>query len=277
MASLALHDNRDNDTMTIGAFFTGYKFRAALITILIHAAILVFLWFYYIYTPIPPFPVPVDTPELQLDLQSAGGGGSADNASSKVNITNKVAAAPITNTPTVNNDVEPTTPIPSNKSKVVPKKIDTVPKPPQPSIELASAEDKFKHAKASSSGNGSQGGQGNGGGGSGTGIGAGTGSGTGIGPGGSGKGFGYDLSGRQLEVRPNLVTNNPEQGQIVVGITVDGDGNVTEATPGMVGTTITDASLYVLVKNAAMKIKFNKSHDDTPEQQGTVTFSFTIH
>jgi outer membrane biosynthesis protein TonB len=97
-----------------------------------------------------------------------------------------------------------------------------------------------------------------------------------MGPGvGSGKGFGYDLSGRQLEVRPQLVTNNPEQGQIVVGITVDQDGNVTEATPGVKGTTITDASLYGLVKNAAMKVKFNKS-PDTPEQSGTVTFRFTI-
>lgn len=269
MASLALNDNRNKDMPAIGAFISNYKFRAVVITIAIHVLILLFLWLYYIYTPIPPFPVPANTPELELNLMS-GGGGSSGNAGSSANTVTPAAKTPTSNTPTVNNNVEPSIPIPSGKSTVVPKKIDTVPKPPQPSIELANAENKFKNAKSSGNGNASQGNQGNGTGGNGSTQGNGNGPGVG-----AGKGFGYDLAGRELEIRPQLVTNNPEQGQIVVGITVDQDGNVTEAVPGVRGSTITDASLYILVKNAAMKVKFNKS-TDTPEQSGTVTFRFTI-
>lgn len=270
MASIALHDNRDDDTLTIGAFFTGYKFRATLITIAIHIAILVFLWLFYIYTPIPPFPPPPNTPELELDLESGGGGSTGNDGSTTSKVTT-AAKAPVSNTPTINNNVEPSTPIPSNTAKVQPKHIDTVPKPPQPSVELANAESKFKNAKSSGSGNASQANQGGGTGGSGSSHG------TGNGPGvGSGKGFGYDLSGRQLVVRPQLVTNNPQQGEIVVGITVDQDGNVTEATPGVQGTTITDGSLYVAVKNAALKTKFNKSSEALPEQYGTITFKFVL-
>ena len=279
MATIALHDKRDDDTLTIGAFFGSYKFRAVLITIAIHAAIFIFLWLFYIYTPIPPFPTPADTPELQLDLMAGGGGGSPSPSvgnNAPVPATAKTAQTPVANAPTINNDVEPSTPIPSNTTKVQPKRVDTVPKPPQPSIELANAENKFKHAKASGGGgsNASDGGLGLGGTGGGPGKGTGTGPGPGVGAG-DGK-FGFDLNGRQLVTRPRLVTNNPEQGQIVVGITVDQDGNVTEATPGVKGTTISDATLYELVKEAAMKTKFNHSTGDTPEQDGTITFRFVI-
>jgi len=283
MTSVALNDNRDDDTFTIGAFFTGYKFRATLITIAILAAIVTFLWFFYIYTPIPPFPPPPNTPELEVDL--AGGGGGSSEATTAINKTDNVeeehnkvpTTTVVSNPPTVNSDVEPTTPIPSEKATKPTKKIDTVPKPQQPSVELVSLENKFKNAKASGSGKGG-GGNGSGmGSGQGSGNGTGTGSGSGSGNGGGeGSGFGYDLKGRGILKRPELSTNNPEQGKIVVGITVDQDGNVVEATPGMVGSTITDASLYLLVKNAAMKIKFTKSPDDSPEQSGTVTFRFTI-
>ena len=263
MASVAVKNERSN------------KALAAIITLIIHAGLLLFLLWYIIITPIPPYPEPV-APELELDLAAGGGGSPArvETVTTTKSVTDTKVKATISNTPTVNNDVEPSTPIPSGKAAVQPKKIDTVVRPPQPSIELASAENKFKHAKASGGGTTGQGLQGSGGGGTGPGQGLGVGSGVGSGSGG-GKGFGYDLNGRQLEVRPQLVTNNPEQGQIVVAITVDQDGNVTEATPGVIGSTITDASLYVLVKNAALKVKFNRS-PNTPEQTGTVTFRFTI-
>lgn len=251
---------------------------AVIITLIIHAAILLFLLLYIIITPLPPYPPVANTPELELDLYAGGGGSSSGaSAASSVATTHETVKTPSSNTPTVTNDVEASTPIPSGKAKVIPKKIDTVAKQPQISLAQANLENKFKHAVASGgSGSGAsngQGGMGNGNGSGGSGGGLGGGNGPSVG---AGKGFGYDLTGRQLEVRPQLVTNNPEQGQIVVGITVDGDGNVTEATPGMVGSTITDASLYVLVKNAALKIKFNKSPTDSPEQMGTVTFRFTI-
>lgn len=269
MSSIAFNSEGKNEKID--------KALAAVITLIIHAGLLLFLLWYIIITPIPPYPEP-PAPELELDL-AAGGGGSAARVEavniSKQATTDTKVKTDVTNTPTVNNNVEPTAPIPSGKSTIIPKKIDTVPKPQEPSVELVNIENKFKNAKSSGGSNTGQGQQGSGGGGTGAGQGSGVGPGIGAGSGG-GKGFGYDLNGRQLEVRPRLVTNNPEQGQIVVGITVDQDGNVTEATPGVKGTTITDASLYLLVKDAALKTKFNKSPDGTPEQYGTITFNFTI-
>lgn len=258
------------------------KAIAWLITLLIHGGILLFLLLYIIITPIPPYPE-TKSPELEVELVGGGGSsgnpgiGSSGGKASAETTTNRVAAVHSANMPTVNNNVEPTTPIPSENATKVPRKTDTVAKPQQPQIDiqLASALNRFKNAKASSGGNSNSGEAGNGGslngGNPGTGLG-GTGGGGGRG---GGKGFGYDLSGRELVRRPYLVTNNPEEGQIVVGITVDQDGNVIDAVPGVRGSTITDASLYILVKNAAMKVKFNSS-PNTPEQTGTVTFRFTI-
>lgn len=257
---------------------------AVIITLLIHAGLLLFLIYYIIVTPIPPYPE-VATPELEVDFAGGGGGGSSA-AAAIINRTNnaeeehnKVQTKEVaSNQPTVNSEAEPSTPIPSEKAIKQNEKIDTVPKLEEPSVELVNIENKFKSAKASGGGGG--GGTGSGiGSGSGSGNGPGTGSGSGGGNGagnGEGSGFGYDLKGRGILRRPELKYNSPEQGKIVVGITVDQDGNVIEATPGMVGSTITDATLYILVKNAAMKIKFTKSPDESPEQSGTVTFRFTI-
>ncbi len=255
------------------------KALALFLTLLVHAGLILFLLYYIITTPIPPYPEPT-APELELDFGGGGGGSGHTEATStgKELSTDTKVKAPETNTPTVNNDVEPSVAIPSGKSHVTPKKIDTVVRPQEPSVQLVSIENKFKAAKGNATSNASsQGEQGNGGGGNGNSQGSGTGPGTGNGPGGNGKGFNFNLKGRNLLHRPVLNTNNPEQGQIVVGITVDQDGNVTEATPGVRGSTLTDASLYVLVKDAAMKIKFSKSPNDSPEQSGTVTFVFTIH
>jgi periplasmic protein TonB len=274
MASLALDNNRSERKD---------KALAGFITILIHGALLLFLLWYIIITPVPPYPAPAGGPELELDFgNGVNGTGNVEdnnignNTSKDTKLAETVKTPAKANNPVVTNDVENTVPLNNaKKATKTPEKIDTAKPQPQLDIQLAGALNKFKSAKGSSGGNGNSGMAGNAG--SPNGVNPGTSMGTGNGLGtGEGKGLSYDLSGRQLEVRPRLVTNNPVQGKIVVGITVDGDGNVTEATPGMIGSTITDASLYALVKNAAMKIKFNKSHDDNPEQLGTVTFSFTI-
>ena len=257
------------------------KALAGVITIIIHAGLLLFFLLYIIITPIPPYPEPPGGPELELDFgNGVNGTGNVEannmgNNVSKDNNTTRPTKTTTPSNPAVTNNAENAPPITGSKAAVkTPVKVDTVKPQPQISIDLAGAENKFKKAKGTTGGNGNSGQQGNAG--SPNGINPGTSMGTGNGPGGNGKGFNFNLNGRQLEVRPKLVTNNPVQGQIVVGITVDADGNVTEATPGMVGSTISDANLYILVKNASMKIKFNKSHDDTPEQIGTVTFNFTI-
>jgi len=274
MASLALKSDNKQEKND--------RALAAIITLIIHGGLLLFLLYYIITTPIPPYPTPPGGPELELDFgNSINGTGNVEankigNKQSEENKVTQPVATPVkANNPVVTNDVEPTTAMnTSKKITKVPEKKDTAKPQPQLDIQLAGALNKFKSAKGASGGNGNSGEAGNAGSPNGTNPGTGMGSGNGLGTS-SGKGFSYDLTGRELEKRPQLVTNNPVQGQIVVGITVDQDGNVTEAIPGVRGTTITDASLYVLVKESAMKIRFTKS-PDTPEQSGTVTFNFTI-
>src|SRR5579863_1906627 len=126
MASVAVKNERTD------------KALAAIITLIIHGGLLLFLLWYIIITPIPPYPPP-PAPELELDLASGGGGSPAqvETVTATKQTTDTKAIPTVSNTPTVNNDVEPTTPIPSGKAAKAPKKIDTVVKPPQPSIELA--------------------------------------------------------------------------------------------------------------------------------------------
>jgi len=275
MASLAVgHENRGEK---------GNKALALFITLLIHGALFLFLFLYIIITPIPPYPEPAGGPELELDFGNGINGtgnveanniGNNTSKDNKLNIPEKTRVK--ASNPVVTNDVESSVPVNSAKKITnAPEKKDTAKPQPQLDIQLAGALNKFKSAKGNSGGNGNSGVAGNAG--SPNGVNPGTGTGTGNGLGTSeGKGFSYDLSGRNILQRPELKSNNPEQGKIVVGITVDQDGNVIEATPGVYGSTITDASLYILVKNAAMKIKFSKSSGDTPIQSGTVTFRFTI-
>ena len=65
-----------------------------------------------------------------------------------------------------------------------------------------------------------------------------------------------------------------EGGTVVVQIKVDQYGNVTEAVPGVDGTTITDAGLWNACRNSAMKTHFNTSAGAPVVQTGTITFEF---
>ena len=47
------------------------------------------------------------------------------------------------------------------------------------------------------------------------------------------------------------------EGTVVVQVKVDQYGNVTEALPGVEGTTVTDKSLWNAARSAAMKAHFN--------------------
>ena len=73
---------------------------------------------------------------------------------------------------------------------------------------------------------------------------------------------------------PALNTNT--EGIVVVKIKVDQYGTVTEATPGVEGTTSTDKNLWLTARNAAMKARFNESTDAPAVQTGTITFTFRI-
>jgi TonB family protein len=126
------------------------------------------------------------------------------------------------------------------------------------------------------SGGGTGGGNGTG---NGTGTGAGSGSGTGGGNGngnGKGNGAGYALSGRIAISKPRPGYNCNEEGTVVVQITVDKNGTVTEAKPGARGTTNTASCLSSQAKVAAMNTKWNASPDGTEKQVGTITYIFKI-
>lgn len=126
----------------------------------------------------------------------------------------------------------------------------------------------------------------NGGGGSGTGSGGGNGSGQGIGSGsgygsGSGSGSGngngnYQLGNRKAlnKPKPNYTCN--EQGVVVVQISVDQNGTVISANPGIRGTTNAAKCLLEQAKIAAMNTKWQADPAAPSKQVGKIIYSFNL-
>lgn len=143
--------------------------------------------------------------------------------------------------------------------------------------------------QGSANGNINSSGYGNGGSGGGTGGGTGTGNGTGIGPGsgsgtgggngsgnGLGNGSGYALSGRKALTKPAPNYNCNEEGVVVVQITVDKNGNVTDAKPGARGTTNSAPCLTSQARIAAMNTKWSASPTGAEKQVGTIRYNFSL-
>ena len=72
------------------------------------------------------------------------------------------------------------------------------------------------------------------------------------------------------------VYNAQLEGTVVVQIKVNQYGEVTEAVPGVSGTTVTDKGLWNAARTAAMKTKFNVSADAPVIQTGTITYKFKL-
>ena len=72
------------------------------------------------------------------------------------------------------------------------------------------------------------------------------------------------------------VYNAQLEGTVVVQIKVNQYGEVTEAIPGVEGTTVTDKGLWNAARSAAMKTKFNVSADAPVVQMGTITYKFKL-
>ena len=109
-------------------------------------------------------------------------------------------------------------------------------------------------------GNGIGNGLGGSGGGSGTGIGDGMGS--------------FDLKGRSLSKKPDIIDNSRETGKVVVGITVDRSGKVIKVQPGIKGTTNLSPALLEKARLGALDARFSPRNDGQDEQYGTMTFVF---
>ncbi|MFV0594047.1 MAG: cell envelope integrity protein TolA [Draconibacterium sp.] len=98
----------------------------------------------------------------------------------------------------------------------------------------------------------------------------------GSGSGNQGDGISFSLGDRKAVGRwpkPNYTGN--DAGLVVVRITVDGSGRVTNAEPGVRGTTIMDKTFWNAAKQAALKARFDVK-ENTPVQQGTISYRFVL-
>ena len=98
--------------------------------------------------------------------------------------------------------------------------------------------------------------------------GAGSGSGT--------NGISYDLGDRKAQSLYKPPYDIRKDGIVVVAVTVDRSGRVTEATPGIKGSTTLDENLIKLAKDAALKTRFESSNDAPIIQKGTITYHFKL-
>ena len=83
---------------------------------------------------------------------------------------------------------------------------------------------------------------------------------------------GFSLSGRGAKVLPSPKGGTQKQGKIVVKIRVDREGNVVSVEAPEKGSTIRDADIVSLAKEAAMKAKFSAKEDAPETQVGTITY-----
>ena len=89
-------------------------------------------------------------------------------------------------------------------------------------------------------------------------------------------GISYSLKGRHHKGLPKPVYTGNEEGKVVVEITVNRDGVVTSATPGIKGTTTSASNLWAAAKKAALKTKFDKSSSSPKMQTGSITYHFVL-
>ena len=85
------------------------------------------------------------------------------------------------------------------------------------------------------------------------------------------------LQGRSvLGTLPKPSYSAQVEGRVVVQIKVNQYGEVTDAIPGVEGTTVTDKNLWNAARNAALKAHFNQKADAPAVQEGTITYIFKL-
>ena len=90
------------------------------------------------------------------------------------------------------------------------------------------------------------------------------------------EGISYNLSGRTPQSLPKPSHKYQVEGKVVVEVTVDRNGKVTQATPGVKGSTTLDENLLSAARKAAMAAQFDKNPDTPAFQKGTITYFFTL-
>ena len=93
---------------------------------------------------------------------------------------------------------------------------------------------------------------------------------------GSGSDGNYNLAGRKALSKPIEKPDCQQEGIVVVSITVDKNGKVISAIPGVKGTTNSAACLLKPAKDAALKTKWNADKNAPSNQKGTIIYKFTL-
>ncbi|MGB5171814.1 MAG: energy transducer TonB [Eudoraea sp.] len=94
---------------------------------------------------------------------------------------------------------------------------------------------------------------------------------------GSGSGTGgYGLNGRSIKNKGKVQQECNEEGRVVVEITVDRNGKVIQATPGVKGTTNTDPCLLEPARRTAFMHQWNSDSKAPSQQKGFVVVNFKL-
>jgi colicin import membrane protein len=268
------------------------RVTSALITMLIMALLFIFLLLYKIITPNPPFPLSADGgEEINFGIYNEGTGnvegpGIGDATSVVVDKsssakseksdepeedfkTGEAVLEKKDNNPKIKNNETVITPS-KTKEEIQKEEEEAAAK------NLLNAYTKNKN-KAQGGGDGNSGNAGNEGSPDGNPDTHGQG-GTGNNPdfkghGNGTRGSGFSLSGRKIVVPPPKVSDGKEEGIVVVDITVDKQGNVTDANPNGKGTTTSSGVLKSKARQAALQAKFSSS-DKFDVQRGSIVFKF---
>lgn len=89
-------------------------------------------------------------------------------------------------------------------------------------------------------------------------------------------GISFDLAGRTAQSLPKPEYKQQEQGKVVVEVTVDQEGRVTSAIPGVKGSNTLNSYLLEMAKKAALAARFDRKPDAPAFQKGTITYYFVL-
>ncbi len=90
------------------------------------------------------------------------------------------------------------------------------------------------------------------------------------------KGISYNLQGRGYQSLPSPKYDYQEEGIVVVEVSVDPSGKVTQAVPGVKGSTTLNDNLLRVAREAAMQARFDPKPDAPAIQKGSISYKFIL-
>ncbi len=256
---------------------------AAILTLVFHGLLILFLVLMIFRTPIPPYPEAGGGSGLEVNFGNTENGMGNNNSEQLIPITTQnLTNNSDDNVITQDNDDA----IALNNTDKSKKVTTNVVKINDPVIN-PNALYKKKTGDGTTNTAGNQGKQtgdinstgykGNGGSGGGDEGGIGPGKGPGVGPGKGpwdDKGITYAMKDRTAKYIPKPIYNSKAEGIVVVDIWVDKKGNVTKYIAGTKGSTTTNTGLLKIAGDAAKRATFSVKANAPEEQKGTISYNF---